>query len=207
MIGNINLDFSPVVKVIELRELMAQTNRLRERTWPARPRSERRINSDPDDVRAWRNRILSIPPIQNEKLASKLPNISIGPADANPLIADNGRFCCGSWCATGQKVSLVVSRTGKFLKFLYVNHAKATLGCTPDVTRCRINQFVKSVMSKVEVPVTTGELKESITIGEVDIRISDYQISSADVGRRHSETYQPVFAGCNSAFFNTTGGG
>src|SRR5262249_59148831 len=112
-----------------------------------------------------------------------------------------------SWRTTAQKVSMVVGRAGKVLEFFYVNHAKATLGCTPGVTRCRINQFVKTVMSKVEMPMTSGELKEAITIGEMDIRISDYQISSTDIGRRHSEAYQLMFAGCNSAFFNTTGGG
>src|SRR6185369_17063508 len=62
-------------------------------------------------------------------------------------------------------------------------------------------------MSKVEVPVTTGELKESIAIREMHTRISDYQISSADVGRRHSEADQLMFARRNSALLNTTGAG
>src|SRR5690242_5399993 len=100
---------------------MAKTDRIRKGARLARPCCERWIDGDPNNVRTWRNRILSISSIQNEKLTSKLPNISIGPTHANPLIADNGRFCRGTWCATAQIVSLVVSRTGKFLKFFYVN--------------------------------------------------------------------------------------
>src|SRR5262245_52616715 len=100
MIGNINLNFTHVVKVIELRKLMAKTCRIRERTRLAGRCDERRINSDPDDVRARRNRILSIASIQNEKLTGKLPNISICPTHADSLIARNGWVCRGSWCAT-----------------------------------------------------------------------------------------------------------
>src|SRR4029078_5489632 len=196
-----------VVKVIQFRELMAKTGRVRKRTRLASRRRERRINRSPCDVPAWRNRILSISSIQNEKLTGKLPNISIGPTDANSLIARNSRFCRGSWCATAQIVSVVVSGTGKFLKFFYVDHAKATLGCTPGVTRCRINQFVKTVMSKVEVTMTRGELEESIAIVEMFSRISDHQIRSADIGRRHCDAYQLMFAGCNPACLNTTGAG
>src|SRR5690349_13133412 len=207
VIGNINLDLIHVVKVIELRKLMAKTERVLERTWLSMRCHERRINSDPDDVRAWRDRILSISSIQHEELTSKLPHVSIGPTDANSLIAGNGRFCVAGWCTTAQIVALVVSRTGKFLKFFDVDHAKATLGCTPRVTGCRIDQFVKTVMSKVEVPVTRGELEESIVIFEMGSWISDYQIRSAHVGCRDGEAYQLMFARRDAAFNNTTGAG
>lgn len=134
MIRNVNLDFSHVVKVIQLRELMAKTSRIRERTRLASRCHERRIDSDADDVGAWRNRILAVSSIQNKKLTGKLPNISIGPTDTNSLIARNGRFCVCSWRATAQIVSFIVSGAGKFLKFFYEScksHAWLHAMCDP----------------------------------------------------------------------------
>src|SRR5512133_548998 len=90
MLRNVNLDFTYVVKVIELRKLMAETEGILKRTRLPDTCYEWWINSDPDDVVAWRNWRLPIGTVQNEVLARKLPNISICPTDTDTLIAHNG---------------------------------------------------------------------------------------------------------------------
>ena len=79
VIGNIDLNLSHVVEVIEFRQLMAKTDRIREGARLARRRCERRIDRDPDNVRAWWHWILPVSSVQNEKLTGKLPNISVSP--------------------------------------------------------------------------------------------------------------------------------
>ena len=52
---------------------------------------EWRIYRDPNKVRAGRNRRLAVAAVQNEVLATQLPDISVRPTYANPLVAGNRR--------------------------------------------------------------------------------------------------------------------
>src|SRR5258706_9235325 len=89
MIRNVDQRRVDVVRVIRLGKLMAKS---RGRVFhagavPLTVRRIRRIHGDSEHVRSRRNGRLTVAAIEDEVLAAELPDIRVGPAVADALIA------------------------------------------------------------------------------------------------------------------------
>src|SRR5215813_6924962 len=122
---------------------------------PARLASDRnksRIDCDANDVVTGRHYVLTIPSIENEILTAELPDIGVRPALAYTLIPGN----VGS--SANQKLSVVVIWARICAILLDINHAEPAFSGAPDVSRRWVDQFVKGVVTEVEMVVAGRKL-------------------------------------------------
>src|SRR4051812_15541843 len=111
-------------------------------------RSKARIDCDPYDVVARRNRGLSVAAVKHKELSGQLPDVHVRPAFADALIA---------WYAgrsAGCEISGVVVRSGVRAVLLDIYHTEAALGCAPNESCGGVNQLIKRVVPEMKMIVT-----------------------------------------------------
>src|SRR5262245_49009481 len=89
---NRDLNDGHIVVVVRFRQLMTQTVAVHVRTWFAGLRHESRVYRDADNVVSRRHWRLVVATIQHKILTSEFPHVRVRPADADSLVARNGRF-------------------------------------------------------------------------------------------------------------------
>src|SRR5262245_34189614 len=149
-------------------------------------RNESRIDRDPDNVLAGRNRRLSVSPIKQEVLSAEPPIINICPAFTDPLIPGHADR------TTVSEMRFIVRIPSVGVILLDVDHAKAALGRTPNESVTGIDQLIERVVSEMIMIVATRELKEAIC--EMLVGIADGQVGIANVRRRYGEAHQGMLA-------------
>ena len=156
------------------------------------------INSDADDVVAWRYRRLTVSSIENEVLTTEFPNIGVRPPLTNPLIARNANS------TAAQEVSRVVVRSGVCSVFLDINHAKAAFCRAPDNTGARVHQLIERVMPEVVMIVTRGKLIQPIIVPDMVVRISQREVCVTNIWGRHRESNDGMRSRCYFSFDHAT---
>src|SRR5262245_6360463 len=147
-------------------------------------RHESWIDGDADDVATGRYGVLPVPAVKNKELTPELPNIGVRPTLTYALIASDVR---GS--AT-QKLSVVVIWAGVSAVLLNIDHAESALSCTPYVAGRRIDQFIKRVVTEVEMVVTGRKFVQSVIRGDVVVWIAKRKIAVPYVWSRYCEAQQ-----------------
>jgi len=145
------------------------------------------IYGDTNDVVTWRHRILTIAAVQHEELSGKRKAIRVSPACRDSLIARNADRAAVpkfSWARC--------NTTDRYRVRICIQHAETTLGSAPNATVTWIDKFVKSVVPKVEVMVTTSKLKQTIIGSKVHVWVTHEDVSIARIGRHYCETHEPA---------------
>src|SRR5215510_642060 len=150
---------------------------------------------------------LSVSSVEHEILTTEFPDISIRPTDTDSLITSYGGLSGRRRGAAREIIPIVTRRTRICLILLHVDHAKASLGGTPSLISCGIDQFIQCVMPKVEMTMTRSELVKTVVIVKMNVRIAQGQVGCADVGRRNRKSQQRVLARRDAAFFDAAKGG
>lgn len=157
-------------------------------------RNESWIDCNANDVVPGRHYRLSVTTVENEILTAELPNIGVRPALAYALISRN------AWSSAAQKLAVVVIWAGVSAILLKVNHAEPAFSRTPDLSRHRIDQFIKRVVTEVEMIVTGREFVQSVI--DVVVRVTEREVGVAYVWRRHGEAQQRMRARRNTALLH-----